>query len=223
MTSTSRLFTSSIGKKYLMGITGLCWSLFVLMHMLANILIFVSPRAYNAYSHILINNPLIYLAEAGLVLLLLTHVYTSLKLTIENRLARGERAFLTTSGDKGVAFASKTMAAQGALILAFTILHIATFKYGTYYEATYDGVVMRDLHRLVLEVFQIPAYVGWYLLSLVILGFHLSHGFQSSFQSLGFHHPRHTPALRKFSLVYGVLIAIGFISQPVYVYFFHRS
>ncbi|MCM2279494.1 MAG: succinate dehydrogenase cytochrome b subunit [Oligoflexia bacterium] len=206
-----------------MGITGLAWSLFVLMHMAANLLIFVSPKAYNAYSHVLISNPFIYVAEAGLVLLLLIHVYNAIKLTLENRAARGERAFLTTSGAKGVSSASKTMAAQGSLILVFTILHLITFKYGTVYMASYDGVVMRDLHRLVLEVFQSPGYVGWYVVALVALGFHLSHGFQSSFQSLGLNHPRYTPAIKKIGLFYAVIVAAGFIAQPVYVFLVHKQ
>jgi succinate dehydrogenase / fumarate reductase cytochrome b subunit len=122
---------------------------------------------------------------------------------------------------KGNSFAVKTMIYQGVLILVFIILHIVTFKYGTYYETTVDGVVMRDLHRLIVETFKNPTYVAWYVLCLVLLGLHLSHGFYSSFQTLGLHHPKYNPHLQKFGHAYAWLVAVGFLSQPIYVYFFH--
>ena len=114
------------------------------------------------------------------------------------------------------------MAYTGSLILVFIILHIITFKYGTHYDATYGGVVMRDLHRLIIEVFQQTEYVAWYLLCLVLLAFHLSHGFASSFQSLGFRHPKYSQPLKCLSVIYAVIVAVGFISQPLYVYFLRQ-
>lgn len=209
--------TSSIGRKQIMGFTGLAWSAFVLSHMLGNMLILVGPDAYNKYSHALISNPFIYLAEGGLVLTLLTHVLTGLKLTFENRSARPEKYSMPTSGEKAARFQSKFMAFHGTLILVFIVLHLITFKYGAHYTTTVDGVEMRDLHRLVLEVFREPGYVIWYLICLVGVGLHLSHGFYSSFASLGFYHPRYSPMLAKFGYVYAVVIAAGFISQPLYV------
>ena len=111
------------------------------------------------------------------------------------------------------------MGIQGSVILAFIIIHLATFKYGTYYETTVNGVVMRDLTRLVFEVFQSPVYLAWYLVALVLLGFHLRHGVGSVFQSFGWMNGRYQPALRKASLFYALVVAAGFISQPLYVYF----
>ncbi len=210
---------SSIGRKQQMALTGLAWSLFVLTHMAANLLIIFDAEAYNKYSHALISNPFIYVAEAGLVLMLLVHVVSGVKVTIENRMARPVKYAVTPSGDKAPRFQSKWMAYHGTLLLIFLVWHLVTFKYGKPYYITYDGVEMRDLHRLVLEVFQSPFYVGFYLACMVAVGFHLSHGFYSSFATLGLYHPRFSPMIDKFGYLYAAIVAAGFMSQPIYVFF----
>ena len=211
--------TSSIGRKMLMSLTGIAWYLFVLMHMLANMLIFVSPEAYNHYSHVLISNPLIYVAEGALVVTLLVHALNGIGLTIRNWRTKPIQAAVCAKGPKGAPFAAKTMIFSGSLVLAFVILHLVTFKYGAVYYATYNGVEMRDLHKLVLEVFQNPGAVAWYVVALVFVGIHLFHGFSSSFQTLGLAHPRYTPFIKKAGYIYAFLVAAGFISQPLYVFF----
>lgn len=218
--SARPFFCTTIGKKYLMGFTGLIWAGFVLTHMAANLLIIFSGDAYNKYSHALITNPLLPAAEAFLVVALLTHVYLAISLTIENRKANGgSRYAVQPEGDKRATLASRTMAIQGSLILVFVIYHLITFKYGQHYETTVDGVVMRDLHRLVIEVFQQPGYIAWYLVCLVLLGFHLSHGVGSVFQSFGIKNDHTAPVIRKLSIGYAVIVTLGFIAQPLYVYF----
>ncbi len=216
-----RYFSSAIGRKQIMGITGLAWSLFVLSHMVGNMLIFVGPEAYNKYSHALISNPLIYIAEAGLVLTLVLHIINGIALTIENRRARPTKYAIPTNGEKAARFQSKFMAFHGILLLVFIITHLITFKYGSYYSyTTADGQEIRDIHRLVVEVFNQPGAVAWYVLALIGVGLHLSHGFYSSFASLGFYHPRFSPALSKFGYVYAFVVAAGFLSQPIYVFAF---
>lgn len=200
--------------------SGLVWSLFVLTHMAANMLILFSADAYNKYSHALIANPLLPVAELALVVFLLMHVIDGVWLTIENKKARPQKYAMPTNGKKKARFQSKFMIFHGSLLLVFIITHLITFKYGTYYETTIDGVVMRDLHRLVLEVFQSPAYVFWYVVCMFAVGLHLSHGFYSSFASLGIFHSRFSPLLSKFGYLYAFIIAAGFLSQPIYVYFF---
>ncbi len=221
-TGTLRYLTSSIGRKYLMAVTGLLWSGFVLTHMLANMLILFSPEAYNRYSHILISNPLIYIAEAALVVTLVVHAYSGVNLWLRNQRTKPQHYAVTPTGAKGASLASKSMIYSGTITLVFVILHLITFKFGKYYEVVYDGVVMRDLHRLVIEVFQSPAYVGWYLVCLVLLGVHLYHGFSSGFQTLGLNHPRYNRAIKGLGYFYGIVVAAGFISQPLYVFFFAR-
>ncbi|MDX9731961.1 MAG: succinate dehydrogenase cytochrome b subunit [Bdellovibrionales bacterium] len=210
---------SAIGRKQLMAVTGIAWSLFVLSHMAANLLILFDAEAYNKYSHALISNPAIYIAEAGLVLMILVHIVNGIKLTIENKAARPQKYAMVPSGEKAPRFQSKWMVYHGTLLAIFLVWHLVTFKFGTYYAVTYDGVEMRDLHRLVLEVFQEPFYVVFYLLCMVAVGFHLSHGFYSSFASLGLYHPRFSPMLSKFGVLYAVIVAAGFMSQPIYVFF----
>ncbi len=211
---------SAIGRKQVMALTGLVWSGFVLTHMAANLLIIFSTEAYNKYSHALVTNPAIYLAEAALVFTILGHIVNGIWLTFENRKAKAQKNAMSPSGEKAPRFQSKWMVYHGTLIAVFLVYHLITFKYGTYYSITYaNGGEMRDIHRLVLEIFQSPAYVAFYLVCMVAVGLHLSHGFYSSFASLGLYHPRYSPMLSKFGYVYGVIIALGFIVQPLYVFF----
>lgn len=208
---------STVGKKYIMGISGLVWAGFVLAHMAGNLLIFVSNDAYNAYGHAITSGNFIYLAETILILALVTHVGLAFSLTAGNRAAKGSRYAVSAKGEKRVSLASRTMAIQGSLILVFIILHLITFKFGTHYETTVNGVPMRDLARLMEEVFQQPGYVIWYLVALVILGFHLKHGVGSSFQSLGLMEGTYRNTWKKLSVTYGFIVAAGFIAQPVYL------
>jgi succinate dehydrogenase / fumarate reductase cytochrome b subunit len=210
---------STVGKKYLMGLSGLVWAGFVLAHMAGNLLIFVSHDAYNAYGHAITSGKIIYVAEALLVVAFLVHVYTAISLTIANRTAKEQKYAVAAKGKKRVSLASRTMGVQGTLILAFLIYHLITFKYGTHYETTVDGVPMRDLARLMAEVFQSPAYVGWYVVCLILLGFHLSHGVGSSFQSLGLMEGSYRGTWKKLSYGYAVVVALGFIAQPLYLFF----
>jgi succinate dehydrogenase / fumarate reductase cytochrome b subunit len=213
---------STIGQKQIMGITGLAWALFVLSHMIGNLLIFAGPDAYNKYSYAIISNPLLYVAEAGLVITLLLHVWKGFALTIGRNKARPVKYAMPTNNDKSARFQSRFMIFHGSLLLVFIVLHIAAFKYGPGeaegYLTTINGIEMRDLHRLVVERFQNAGFLAFYALCMVGVGLHLSHGFYSSFASLGFYHPRFSPLLSKFGYLYAALIALGFIAPPIYVF-----
>lgn len=209
---------STVGKKYLMGLTGLIWAGFVLAHMAGNMLIFISHDAYNAYGHALTSGKIIYVAEAVLVLALIAHVSLAISLTKNNREAKGQKYAVAAKGTKRVSLASRTMAIQGSLILVFVILHLITFKYGHYYETNVNGTPMRDLAKLMEEVFQQPGYVVWYVVALILLGFHLKHGVGSTFQSLGLMEGTYRNVWTKLSIGYGIIVALGFISQPLYLF-----
>lgn len=212
---------STVGKKYLMGITGLIWAGFVLAHMAGNLLIFVSTDAYNSYGHALTSGNIIYVAEAALISALIVHVFTAVSLTIANKKAKGSSYAFAAKGKKKVSLASRTMAVQGSLVLVFIILHIATFKFGTYYETTVHGVVMRDLAKLIQETFSNSGYVAWYVVCLILLGFHLSHGVGSTFQSLGLMEGSYRNLWKKLSYAYATIVALGFLSQPIYFFLAH--
>lgn len=213
-------FSSTIGRKQMVGVAGLGLSLFVLTHMAGNMLIFVGEEAYNKYAHALTSNPLIYVAEAGLISIFLIHLVLAILLTWKNKEAK-ETKYAVSPKKNTASFASKTMWAQGIIILGFIILHLITFKYGTMYEATYDGVIMRDLFKLMVEVFSSPIYVFSYFAVLLLLGMHLSHGLASSFQTLGLNGEKYDAKIKCISHGYALLVTIGFISQPFYVFFIH--
>lgn len=214
---------SSVGRKYLMGLTGLMWMGFILTHMAANMLILVSADLYNSYGHAITSNKLLlYGAEVALVAALITHVFCAISLTLQNKQARGTRYAMNPNGEKAGPRASQFMAVQGSLILVFVITHLIGFKYGKYYETTVNGVVMRDLHRLIVEVFQNPAAVAWYVVALLLLMFHLSHGVASIFQSFGILERKMQNGIKKFAWLYALVVVGGFLSQPIYVYLFHK-
>lgn len=211
---------SSVGRKVIMALAGLVWTGFVFGHMVGNLLIFYSAEAYNKYGHAIVSNKiLLYGTELTLSLAILCHVFYGVKLSMENRAARKQKYFKSAKIKSGT-WASKTMMIHGSVILAFIIYHLITFKYGPHYTITYDGVEMRDLYRLIVEVFQNPAYVLGYIICLLLLGIHLSHGASSIFQTMGLNHPSYTPVIKKLGFIYGVVVAVGFISQPVYVFLF---
>lgn len=214
---------STIGRRQLIGLTGLGLSGFVLIHMLGNMLILVGPQAYNEYSHKLTSNPLIYIAEVGLLATFFGHLIFALGLSWKNFKARNTRYAMLPSGPKRTSWTQRSLWAQGLLILVFVVLHLITFKFGPEYKVNYGQGEMRDLFKLVLEVFHDPIYVGWYLFALVILLFHLSHGVGSSVQTLGIHPTRYQKAIRCLSIGYALIVFLGFVSQPLYVFFIHRG
>lgn len=214
---------STVGRKYLMGLTGLVWMGFIFTHMAGNMLILVSPDAYNAYGHSIVSNKLLlYGAEMAILGALVIHVVCAISLTMQNRSARDLRYAVQPNGAKGAVVGSKYMAAQGSAILAFIVLHLITFKYGQYYETTVSGVVMRDLHKLILEVFQNPIYVGWYVICLLLMLFHLRHGAASIFQSFGVLERKMQTNIKRGAWLYAIVVVVGFLSQPLYVFLFHN-
>jgi succinate dehydrogenase / fumarate reductase cytochrome b subunit len=203
----------------LMGICGLIWTGFVFVHMAGNMLILVGAEAYNKYSHAIVSNKIVlYGAEIVLLLALIGHATLGILLTAENYKAAPKKYAMKASPQKRATLASQTMAIHGTIILFFIIYHLITFKYGAEYTVEYDGVVMRDLYKLIFEVFSQPAYVFGYVICLLLLGTHLSHGFGSVFQTLGLNHPKYNKLVKCGSYVYAAVVVAGFISQPIYVF-----
>ena len=216
-------FSLSLGQKYLMGLTGLGLALFVLIHMLGNLLIFLGGEVYNLYAHQLEELSVLIVFEIGLLFLFLVHIVFAVVLSVKNRLARSEKYVCLASGHKATVWYHKNLMAQGAVILVFVILHLITFKFGTHYKITYGEKTVRDVFRLVIECFQNPINVMWYFIALLILSVHLFHGLGSSFQSLGLNHPRFNLWIKKTSFVYAVFVTLGYISLPLYVFFFIKE
>lgn len=220
MPSRVSFLSSTVGTKILIAITGLAMFVFLIAHMAANLLLFVGPDAYNGYSHKLISNPAIYVAEGGLVLLFVVHVFKAVTNWAKNRSARPQgyekKTWAGHTSRKTVA--SSTMIYTGVTIFVFTVLHLMTFKYGPWYETTHDGQAMRDLYTLVVEIFRQPVYVVGYTVVMALVLLHLRHGVSSAFQSLGWNHPRYNRLIVAVGYGFAVLIGVGFALPPIWIY-----
>jgi succinate dehydrogenase / fumarate reductase, cytochrome b subunit len=213
----SRAFSSSIGSKLLIALTGLGLFIFLVGHLSGNLLFIVGPAAFNEYGHTMVNNPLIYAIEAGLAAVFLLHIYKTVRLYTGAKSARpvGYARKRWAGGPSRKTWASTTMILTGIVTFAFVILHLRAFKFGAWYQA--EGGI-RDLYRLQVEIFSSPAYVAFYMVSMVVIGFHLWHGVASAAQSLGIDHPRYTPKILWIGRALAVLIAGGFFILPLYTY-----
>ncbi|GAB4220331.1 MAG: succinate dehydrogenase cytochrome b subunit [Acidobacteriota bacterium] len=219
------LLWSTVAKKFLMALTGLALFLFICGHLAGNLLLFVSPEAFNRYSHRLISmGGVLYAIEILLLAVFLLHMYTALVVTWNNWKARPARYSQSTSrGEPSrMNLSSRTMIWSGVVILVFTVIHLITFKYGPGIAEGYvvylDGEPVRDLYRLVAESFRSPLYAGWYVVAMIVLGLHLRHGFWSAVQSLGLHHPRWTPVIYSVGVAAAVLLGFGFLFIPVWFF-----
>lgn len=209
----------SIFKKALMALTGLGLLGFLITHLAGNLLIYGGARHFNDYADMLERNPLLLPAEIGLLGLFIYHIFLAIKLTLENNKARpiGYQD-KKTAGESTLA--SRTMMLSGIVILIFVILHVRAFKYGeNHLESKVGGVVYSQtvLWELVIKTFKDPLIAGWYVLAMIVMGFHLSHGTSSAFNSLGFLKPGWRKPLRRAGQIVGWAIALGFAAIPIYV------
>ena len=212
---------SSIGRKQIMAKTGLMLCGFLLVHLAGNFLLFVGPDAFNTYAYKLTSNKIIlYTAELALISIFFTHIALAIKLTLENRAARGGVRYAVNAQAGDMSIATKSMPFSGAWILIFLFMHLMNFKYGGAKEVLVDGVAMLDLYSIVAKHFANPIWSTYYILTMAILGAHLHHGVQSVFQTFGFNHPRHNTIVKGIATVYAVTIFIGFSSFPVYFLFY---
>ena len=201
----STFLSSPIGKKMGMALTGLILYGFLVGHLTGNLLLLKDDggRSFNAYSDFLINHPLLIPAEIFLVIVFALHLFLAISVTRDNRRARTV-GYQTTQSVGGRSFASHTMIYSGVVILVFLVLHLKTFKYGDKPSGLYD---------LVLATFQQTAYLIWYAVAMLVLGFHLWHAFHSAFQTLSIRSDK----IKSLGLVLCLVLALGFGFLPVYV------
>lgn len=217
-----RAFSTSIGKKYLMAGTGLLLCGFLITHLAGNLLLYVGPKAYNDYAHKLHSfGPLLTAAELGLAGLFVLHIVLAFQTSRENSAARTTRYHMQESKIKdriGLVRPETWMLISGLVILAFLILHLTDFRF----ELRESIVPVSGLHYDKLEPYgkakillTNPLTVAVYALGSAILGFHLAHGVGSSFQSLGWNHPKYEPLIRWISILFAAAMAFGFLSFPI--------
>jgi succinate dehydrogenase cytochrome b subunit len=222
MSSRTRARSSSVGMKILIGVTGLALFIYLVIHIAGNALVVFGPDVFNNYALMMEEkNPLLPLIEIALLLVFLIHIYKTVRMYLANQQARPvgyvRKKFAGKPSRKSIA--SATMIVSGLWLLVFLIIHVKAFRFSPVYEWPAGG---RDLYRQEMENLSNPLMVGFYVLSMVIVGSHLWHGFSSAFQSLGVDHPKATPLLRRAGKVFAVAIAGGFMIIAVWVYL-HQS
>ena len=210
-----RLLSSSIGQKFVMGITGLLLSGFVFAHLLGNLLLFVGANAFNEYAHALHKQwELLAIAEASLLGLFVAHVYLAVVTTMGNAKGRIEQYSLKETKIPGrIIGANSWMFASGAVVLAFVILHLIDLRFGLRGDLKYLPESDPEApFRNTMAVLNNPISRLIYLIGVIILGAHLSHGFASAFQSLGLNHPKYMPFIKLLGKAFAIFIAVGFAS-----------
>src|SRR5258705_6658640 len=212
MSWLARTFTGSLGRKYLMAVTGLLLVGFLVVHLTGNLLIFsgASGADFDAYAQKLDANPLLPVAEIGLAALFVAHIALALRVNMENREARAQGYVVRASlGKKTIASAS--MVITGLIVLVFLLVHLYDFRIGRL-SLEPGG----SLAALVRKRLATPLGAGVYLLGVGALAVHLRHAFRSAFQSLGVNHPRLNPLLERASWAGALLFGLGFASFPLF-------
>ena len=219
-------FTSSIGRKIIMSLTGFFLILFLLVHLVGNLQLLAGDggEAFNVYAYFMTHNPVIMTISYGLYFFILLHTLVGIAIWWKNKKAKGQKNAVVTS--VGSSWASKNMALLGSLIFVFILIHMGDFwlkmKLDQVQYATYDGISYKDLYAQCIVTFSEPIFVIGYVIGMVVLAFHLWHGFQSAFQTLGISHSKYTPIIKGLGRIYAILVPLGFAIIPVYMYMFMR-
>ena len=220
MSTNAGLFSSSLGKKYLMAITGLFLCSFLVIHFLGNIALFTDPVQFNEYTRFMSSNPIIRVMEIVLVVGFLTHIIDAIIITRANKKAQPVKYAMNKNRSS---WYSRNMGLTGSVILAFLILHLQSF----WYEYKFGEVLMtvdsngdsiKDMFTIVKTAFSEWWYSSIYVLAMILLGSHLNHGFQSAFQSVGLRHKKYTPTIKMLGNGFSISITVGFISFPIYFF-----
>lgn len=212
---------SSVGKKLVMAVTGSFLVIFLIVHLIGNITLFFGPDAFNGYVSALdVVKPAIRVVELVLLLAFILHIYDGIVLWFENRRARPVNYKVNASNENST-FSSRWMFWLGSVIFIFLVLHLATFFWRfNFYDPS--GLAEDHLYfNIVVDFFQIWWYAAVYVIAVILLGFHLNHGFQSAFQTFGWNHKKYFPLVKKIGTIYAVIMAVGFASMPVYFFFFY--
>jgi len=211
--------TSSVGKKYLMALSGFVLVLFVIGHLLGNLQVFMGPEPINRYSLFLQSlGELLWVARIGLLVMIALHIWTAVSLTLENRAARP--IDYMEKNYKKASYASRTMAMSGLIVLAFIIYHLMQFTFMVthpIYRDLKDPLGRHDVYSMIILGFRQPLIAAGYIVGVFLLCLHLSHGISSMFQSLGLNNNAWRKWLSQGGQFLGWLIFVGYITIPIAV------
>jgi succinate dehydrogenase / fumarate reductase cytochrome b subunit len=200
---------SSIGKKLMMALTGLAFTVFLMAHLAGNLTIYGGREAFNAYAEKLHSlGPLLTVFELGLLLFAGVHIITGIFLFFQNRQARPS-GYLRYESSGGRTLSSRTMPYTGLIILGFVVFHLINFSFVDKAD--------RTIFQIVSSAFANPVYVAIYIVVMIVVALHVRHGLWSAFQTLGGNHPKYMPAIMLLSIVIGLIVAVGFGFLPIYL------
>ena len=207
-----------------MSLTGLFLVLFLVVHLAGNLQLLFDDggKSFNIYAYNMTHNPIIFIISVGNYFFILLHAFQGILIALANRKAKGQKYAVSTN--ENASWASKNMALLGTLIFAFLCIHMGDFWYKMKMDQLnmipYDdlGYDVKNLYAQVTYSFSKWWLVLIYLIGLIVLAFHLKHGFQSAFQTLGLNHKKYTPFIKSFGNLYALLIPLGFAIIPI-VYF----
>lgn len=214
----TRAFNYSVGKKIVMSLSGLFLITFLCVHLTGNLFLYAGPEAFNKWVETLEGPlaPFIKVMEVVLVLGFGLHIIDAIRLSVQNYMARPQK-YVVKKADPGSSFASRTMVISASLVFIFLVVHLRNmwfeFKFG---KGLIETVSKFDITVAVLKD---PVYGSLYLVACILLGFHLWHGLQSAFQTLGLNHKKYTPVIKFISKLYAIIVAGGFASLPIYFMF----
>ena len=221
-----KFLTSSIGRKVVMSLTGLFLIVFLVVHLLGNLQLILAQdggQTFNEYAYFMTHNPVIKFTSYGLYAFIIIHAVQGLLLAYYNRQARGDvRYAVKVNRTAGASKSSIWMGSLGTVILIFIVIHMAQFwlqmKLGNTEMVTYDDEPVKDLYTLVAAVYENPLFVIFYVVAMIFIAFHLWHGFQSAWQTLGLNHRKYTPLIKAVGYAYSVLIPLGFAAIPIIMF-----
>ena len=221
MGSIANAFSSSIGKKLIMGLTGLFLISFLVVHCFLNCFVFFDNTGvlFNEGAHFMATNWLIRAMEVVLMAGLLLHIVQGARLTFENQAARPVK-YAYHDGQSNSKWYSRSMGLLGTLLLIFLIVHLAQFWTVSRFTGipSVDANGHEDLYAVMKETF---ANIGWvilYVLSMISLAYHLLHGFASTFQTMGWNHKKYTPIIKAIGVGFSIIIPLLFAAMPVWIY-----
>jgi len=201
---------SSIGKKLLMALTGLAFCGFLAGHLAGNLTIYGGKDAFNSYAeHLHSLGPLITFMEWTLVIFALVHIGTGLTLFYQNFKARPDR-YVVNKRAGGRTIGSATMPYTGIILLVFIIVHLINFHFVDKSNVT--------IYQIVSQTFEYPLYVLIYIVAMIVVAVHVSHGFWSAFQTIGANHPKYMPLIMVLSIFFSLAVGIGFGLLPIYIH-----
>ena len=214
-----RALNSSIGKKFVMALTGICLILFLIIHLINNLTLYGGPHLFNTVVKNLESiKPLVRVIEAVLALIFVFHIFNGVRLWIENKKARPV-GYAVNGSSKNTDLSSRTMIVSGSIVFIFLVIHLRTFWVS--FNLGHPLAESHNYYDIVVEAFRSPVYSGLYVAAMILLGFHLNHGFQSLFQTFGWNHKKYFNFIKRVGFVYTLITVIGFASIPVYFLFFY--